>query len=70
MLQALETLMQGRTSIIIAHRLSTVRGADRIYVIKEGTTVEEGTHAELTARENGIYRMLSELQQLDLAAAE
>jgi ATP-binding cassette subfamily B protein len=61
-LQALEGLMQGRTSLIIAHRLSTVRRADRIYVIKDGATVEEGTHAELLARENGIYRMLSELQ--------
>jgi ABC transporter fused permease/ATP-binding protein len=69
-LQALETLMAGRTSIIIAHRLSTVRGADRIYVVKDGATVEEGTHAELIARENGIYRMLSELQQLDLAPVE
>jgi len=63
-LQALETLMAGRTSLIIAHRLSTVRGADRIYVIKDGATVEEGTHAELLEREDGIYRMLSELQQL------
>jgi ATP-binding cassette subfamily B protein len=61
-LQALEGLMQGRTSLIIAHRLSTVRRADRIFVIKDGATVEEGTHAELLARENGIYRMLSELQ--------
>ncbi len=69
-LQALETLMQGRTSIIIAHRLSTVRGADRIYVVKDGATVEQGTHAELLTREDGIYRMLSELQQLDLAVTE
>jgi ATP-binding cassette subfamily B protein len=69
-LQALETLMQGRTSLIIAHRLSTVRGADRIYVVKDGATVEEGTHAELLARPDGIYRMLTELQQLDLAPAE
>ncbi len=61
-LQALEGLMQGRTSLIIAHRLSTVRRADRIFVIKDGATVEEGTHAELLARENGIYRKLSELQ--------
>jgi ABC-type multidrug transport system fused ATPase/permease subunit len=69
-LQALETLMAGRTSIIIAHRLSTVRGADRIYVVKDGATVEQGTHAELIARPDGIYRMLSELQQLDLAPTE
>ncbi len=61
-LQALEGLMQGRTSLIIAHRLSTVRSADRIFVIKDGTTVEEGTHAELLVRPNGVYRQLSELQ--------
>jgi ATP-binding cassette subfamily B protein len=64
--QALEVLMQGRTSVIIAHRLSTVRQADRIYVIKEGEVVEAGTHAELVARPDGVYRMLSELQ-LDLS---
>src|SRR5262249_11869268 len=45
--QALDTLMEGRTSVIIAHRLSTVRRADRIYVVKEGEVVESGTHAEL-----------------------
>jgi ATP-binding cassette subfamily B protein len=60
--QALEALMQGRTSIIIAHRLSTVRRADRIFVIKEGEAIEEGTHAELLARPGGVYRTLSELQ--------
>jgi ATP-binding cassette subfamily B protein len=64
-LQALERLMEGRTSFVIAHRLSTVRGADRIVVLKDGTTVEEGTHDELLAIENGTYRNLSELQ-LDL----
>jgi ATP-binding cassette subfamily B protein len=61
-LQALDVLMQGRTSLIIAHRLSTVRRADCIYVIKDGETVESGTHEELSARENGVYRTLSELQ--------
>src|SRR5262249_21004997 len=60
--QALEVLMQGRTSFIIAHRLATVRTADRIYGIKDGQTVEAGTHAELRERENGVYRNLSELQ--------
>ncbi|MFN4257838.1 MAG: ABC transporter ATP-binding protein [Gemmataceae bacterium] len=60
--QALETLMHGRTSFIIAHRLATVRTADRIHVIKDGVTVEAGTHAELIEREHGVYRMLSELQ--------
>jgi ATP-binding cassette subfamily B protein len=60
--QALESLMRGRTSLIIAHRLATVRTADRIYVIKDGMTVESGTHAELTGRENGVYRNLAGLQ--------
>ncbi len=60
--QALEGLMQDRTSVIIAHRLSTVRKADCIYVIKDGETVEAGTHAELVARPDGVYRNLSQLQ--------
>jgi ATP-binding cassette subfamily B protein len=61
-LQALERLMQGRTSFVIAHRLSTVRGADRIFVLKDGAVVESGTHAELLARPDGVYRTLSQLQ--------
>jgi ATP-binding cassette subfamily B protein len=61
-LQALDRLMEGRTSLVIAHRLSTVRSADRIYVLKEGRVVEEGTHDELVARPEGVYRNLSELQ--------
>jgi ATP-binding cassette subfamily B protein len=63
--QALDRLMQGRTSLIIAHRLSTVRRADCIFVVKDGAVVESGTHAELLERENGLYRTHSELQ-LDL----
>ncbi|MFQ3598749.1 MAG: ABC transporter transmembrane domain-containing protein [Chloroherpetonaceae bacterium] len=59
---ALETLMQGRTSFIIAHRLSTVRTADKIIVVQQGEVVEVGTHEELIERENGLYRMFSELQ--------
>jgi ATP-binding cassette subfamily B protein len=61
-LQALERLMQGRTALVIAHRLSTVRSADRIFVLKEGSVVETGTHAELVARPDGVYRTLSQLQ--------
>jgi ABC-type multidrug transport system fused ATPase/permease subunit len=59
---ALETLMEGRTSIIIAHRLSTIKKVDRIFVIKEGGLAEVGSHQELTQRHNGIYSNLLELQ--------
>ena len=51
---ALETLMQGRTTIVIAHRLSTIERADRIVVLDARAGVEHGTHAELLAR-NGLY---------------
>ena len=61
-LQALDRLMEGRTSLVIAHRLSTVRQADCIYVLKDGCIIEAGTHAELIARPDGLYRSLSELQ--------
>lgn len=59
---ALEKLMEGRTSVVIAHRLSTVRKADQILVLDQGQLVEKGTHAELAQIPNGIYRNLSELQ--------
>jgi ATP-binding cassette subfamily B protein len=60
--QALDRLMKGRTSLIIAHRLATIRPADRIFVVKEGRIVEDGTHEELLDRPDGVYRTLSELQ--------
>ena len=60
--EALETLMQGRTSFIIAHRLATVRHADRIVVISGGKVVESGTHAQLLTANDGIYQRLSTLQ--------
>jgi ATP-binding cassette subfamily B protein len=60
--QALDELMRGRTSVIIAHRLATVRRTDRIYVIEDGRVAEAGTHDELLARSGGLYRTLSELQ--------
>jgi ABC-type multidrug transport system fused ATPase/permease subunit len=60
--EALEILMEGRTSIIIAHRLSTIRSADQILVIDNGIISEQGTHLELIALENGIYKNLSNLQ--------
>jgi ABC-type multidrug transport system fused ATPase/permease subunit len=60
--QALETLLKGRTSFVIAHRLSTVRAADRIYVLENGRVSESGRHEELIAKLGGTYRKLCELQ--------
>ncbi len=60
--EALETLMEGRTTIIIAHRLSTIKKVDRIFVIQEGRLAEVGTHAELSIADNGIYSNLLKLQ--------
>jgi ABC-type multidrug transport system fused ATPase/permease subunit len=62
--EALERLLRGRTSIVIAHRLSTVRNADRIYVIDDGQIVEQGSHEELLAQD-GLYRDLYERQFID-----
>jgi ATP-binding cassette subfamily B protein len=59
---ALDRLMQGRTTFIIAHRLATIRNADKIAVIEAGRVVELGTHDELSARPDGLYRRLSSLQ--------
>jgi ATP-binding cassette subfamily B protein len=59
---ALDRLMENRTTFMIAHRLATVRRADRIVVIQDGMLVETGTHGELSQRENGLYRHLAELQ--------
>ena len=58
---ALETAMRGRTTLVIAHRLATVAGADRIIVLDRGRIIEEGTHAELITR-GGLYARLAELQ--------
>ena len=59
---ALDELMENRTTFMIAHRLATVRRADRILVIQDGRLVESGTHVELNQQDNGLYRRLAELQ--------
>ena len=60
--EALDTLMEGRTSIIIAHRLATIKDVDQIYVLEDGKIVEKGTHAELMEIESGAYKNLAQLQ--------
>ncbi|WP_396200923.1 ABC transporter ATP-binding protein [Gemmatimonas sp.] len=59
--QALEQLLQGRTTLLIAHRLSTVRRADRVVVLDQGRIVETGSHDELLQRENGLFARLHQL---------
>ena len=59
---ALGRLMQGRTTLVIAHRLSTVESADLIVVLKDGAVVERGTHSELIARPHGYYQALYSMQ--------
>ena len=61
---ALNNLLKGRTSVVIAHRLSTIHNADKIIVVDHGRIAEQGTHAELMAR-NGIYAKLIEMQSFD-----
>lgn len=67
--EALETLMKGRTSLVIAHRLSTVKAADRVLVLESGRVVEQGTHAELLAL-GGLFAHLHSLQFKGEASAE
>ena len=67
--QALSELMKGRTVLVIAHRLATVKNAERVVVVHGGRIAETGTHDELMAREAGIYRRLATLQALDLSVS-
>jgi len=60
--EALEKLMKGRTSIVIAHRLATIRKADQIFVIDDGTIIQQGTHEQLLEEGSGLYASLSGLQ--------
>ena len=60
--EALERLIANRTTFAIAHRLSTLKNADRLLVLDKGRIVEEGTHAQLLAREEGVYRRLVDMQ--------
>jgi ATP-binding cassette, subfamily B, bacterial len=64
--EAMERLIEGRTTIVIAHRLSTVRKLDRLLVFEGGRIVEEGTHEALVRKSDGIYRKLFERQALEL----
>lgn len=60
--EALERLMRGRTTVLVAHRLSTIRGVDSIGVVQDGRIVEHGSHAELISRPDGAYSRLLQLQ--------
>lgn len=66
---ALDHLIQGRTVIAIAHRLSTLASADRLFVIKDGEIVESGTHNELLSQEQGVYKNLIQMQNRAFPAA-
>ncbi|MBN3727410.1 ABC transporter ATP-binding protein [Burkholderia sp. Ac-20379] len=65
--QAMERLMVGRTTLVVAHRLSTVRALDRLLVLERGRVIEEGSHDALVRIEGGVYRRMFERQALELA---
>ena len=61
--EALTRLLAGKTVLVIAHRMRTVENADKIVVLADGKVAEEGSPAELRAKEGGLFRHMSELQQ-------
>jgi ATP-binding cassette, subfamily B (MDR/TAP), member 1 len=68
--EALDKVSKGRTTLMIAHRLATIKKADNIIVLQKGKLVQQGTHDELMAQENGVYWTLATAQQLVPAAEE
>ncbi|CFN71034.1 ABC transporter ATP-binding protein [Bordetella pertussis] len=64
--RAMERLMEGRTTLVVAHRLSTVRALDRLLVMDRGRVIEEGSHEALIRLHGGVYRRLFERQALEL----
>ena len=67
--EALSELIKGKTTIMIAHRLSTLRDADQLVVIERGKVAEFGTHKELLEKEEGVYKRLYTLQEEALKSA-
>jgi ABC-type multidrug transport system ATPase subunit len=65
--EALDRLMVGRTTVVVAHRLSTIRNATTIAVLQQGRIVESGNHQELTSREDSVYLALVRLQEMAAA---
>lgn len=62
--EAIDKLMEGRTGIVVAHRLSTIRNADKILVMDNGQLAESGTHSELLAKKDGVYARLLQTQEI------
>ncbi len=60
--EAMDEVMKNKTSIVIAHRLSTIMKMDRIIVMDKGMIIESGSHKELLAKEDGIYKKLRDIQ--------
>lgn len=68
--EALDSLKKGRTTIVVAHRLSTIKNADNILVISNGQIIESGTHKKLISKQNGIYKKLYKSQYKNLSIME